>query len=333
MTTGLERLPADSRQRLRPQEQPRWLQPTLATLVHAPFGHADWLFEPKLDGERCLVFKQGAQIRILSRNNKPLNETYPELVEAFAQQSEQDFVLDGEIVAFDGNVSSFARLQNRMQLGTAAQARAKDITVRCYLFDVLYTGGYDVRALPLRDRKKLLSGTLDAADPLRETTYRNADGEHYYRQACQAGWEGVLAKDATSAYAGGRSRTWLKFKCVNEQELVVGGFTEPAGSRAHFGALLVGYYEQDRLVYAGKVGTGFSEDTLRDLGARLTRREQKDAPFVDDIDERDAHWVRPELVAQIAFTAWTTDGKLRHPSYRGLRDDKTPREVGREKPS
>ena len=333
MSPGLESLPKSAHDRLRRQPQPRWVDPTLATLVHEPFSDPDWLFEPKLDGQRCLVFKQGQDVWLLSRNRKRLDETYPELLRAFAEQPCRNGVFDSEIVAFENGRSSFARLQGRMQLGSADRNRMRETPIRCYVFDLLHIDGYDVTALALRDRKKLLKRALRSRDPIRLLQHRNSDGVDYYREACRAGWEGALAKDATRGYARGRSRTWLKFKCVHEQEFVIGGFTDPAGSRTGLGALLVGYYDGGRLVYGGKVGTGFTEETLQDLRDRLGSRERTRSPFSADPGERGAHWTAPELVAEIAFTEWTEDGKLRHPRYLGLRRDKNPADVVAERPT
>lgn len=327
-------LPQSSRKLLRWTDPPSWITPTLATLVHETFSDADWLFEPKLDGERCVIFKRDGGVWLMSRNEKELNDTYPEIVAAFEAQHVDDLIVDGEIVTFVGRKTSFARLQERMQLSDPAQARRSGVDVHCYLFDVMRVAGYDTTALPLRDRKRVLGGALRYRDPVRLTPYRNREGTDYYRRACRAGWEGVLAKDATSAYAEGRSRTWLKFKCVNSQEFVVGGYTEPAGTRSGIGALLIGYYEGDKLRYAGKVGTGFSEDELRHLRDMLVREERRESPFAEpDAGERGAHWVAPTLVADIEFTEWTGDGKLRHPRYVGLRRDKDPAYVVREQPS
>lgn len=334
MSSLFKSLPEASRQLVKESPPPEWVDPTLATLVHDTFSDAGWLFEPKLDGERCLVFKQGGRVRLMSRNRKELNDTYPELVDALRSQQERDFIADGEVVTFDGRKTSFARLQERIQLADPARARQSGIDVHCYLFDLLRVAECDVTALPLRDRKTLLQGAIRFRDPLRLTPYRNQEGQEYHRRACRAGWEGVLAKDANAPYVGGRSSTWLKFKCVNSQELVVGGYTEPTGTRTGLGALLVGYYEGDRLMYAGKVGTGFTEDELVDLRDRLTRLERDEPPFGDrEPDERAVHWVSPTLVADIQFTEWTGDGKLRHPRYMGLRRDKDPAYVVRERPA
>lgn len=238
--------------------------------------------------------------------------------------------MDGEIVAFDGKVTSFARLQPRMQTKDPEQAHRSNVAVYCYLFDVLHVDGHDTTRLPLRTRKRVLERTLDFADPLRYASHRNEDGEAFHREACEKGWEGVIAKKADSTYAHSRSTNWLKFKCVATQELVIGGFTEPEGSRKGFGALLVGYYDDGDLVYAGKVGTGYDEETLRRLRERFANLERKTSPFAGDVREKGAHWVTPNLVGEFGFTEWTQDGKLRHPRFKGLRRDKDPRDVVKE---
>ena len=200
-----------------------------------------------------------------------------------------------------------------------------------YVFDVLHLDGCDTRRLPLMSRKKLLRAALPFDDPLRYTTHRREAGEEAFRAACERGDEGVIAKRAAAPYAGGRSKDWLKFKCVRDQEFVIGGWTDPKGARSAFGALLLGYYDGDRLRYAGKVGTGFGAAMLRRLGAELVGPRGRDARRSPGrVRERDVHWVRPELVAQIGFTEWTRDGMLRHPRFQGLRTDKAAREVVRE---
>ena len=305
----------------------------LATLSHEVFSGANWLFERKLDGERCLAFRSGDSVRLLSRNRKLLNDTYPELVDALARQRGDDFVADGEIVTFEDGLTSFARLQQRMQIRDPRLARASPVPIFYYLFDLPYLAGHDLRGLRLLDRKALLLRAFSYYDPLRYSEHRERDGEAYHRQACADGWEGLIAKRADSAYVQARSRDWLKFKCVNEQEFVIVGFTDPQGSRQEFGALLIGYYESDRLAYAGKVGTGYNDRILREVGGRLRSLEQ-DQPTLraPDLPRRGVHWVRPALVAQIGFTEVTRDGRLRHPRFLGLRDDKEPREVVLERP-
>jgi DNA ligase D-like protein (predicted ligase) len=201
-----------------------------------------------------------------------------------------------------------------------------------YVFDLLWLDGCDVRALPLRARKRLLREALTFSGPVRLTPHRNRDGETLFEQACRKGWEGLIAKRADGRYSAARSRDWLKFKCEQGQELVVGGFTAPRGSRTEFGALLVGYFDHGRLRYAGKVGTGFAHATLRELGDQLRARKRSESPFADaaEIREPGVTWVEPELVAQIGFSEWTTAGRLRHPRFLGLRDDKSAAEVVRE---
>jgi bifunctional non-homologous end joining protein LigD len=310
---------------------PDWQSPTLATLTDERFSDPGWIFERKLDGVRCLAFRDGTRLRVLSRNRQSLNGTYPEVVDALAAQTCRRFVVDGEIVAFEGRRTSFARLQGRLGLNDPDQARATGIPVFYYLFDLLHLDGKDTTKMPLIDRKRLLRNAFQFTDALRFTTHRVKDGEAAFRKACERGDEGVIAKRAEAPYEGRRSTEWLKFKCSRDQEFVVGGYTSPKGSRVGLGALLLGYYDGSDLVYAGKVGTGFDDATLRSLHHRLSRTEQPRPPFTTGlVREPGAHWVKPKLVAQVGFSEWTRDGKLRHPRYLGLRTDKEPDEVVRE---
>lgn len=202
-----------------------------------------------------------------------------------------------------------------------------------YVFDLLYFDGHDLMGAPLYHRKRLLLENFEFSDPFRHTDYVKTQGLKYHQEACGRGWEGVIAKYIDSPYLQKRSGFWLKFKCVNAQELVIGGWTEPAGSRVGLGALLIGYYDGDTLVYAGKVGTGFNRLMLLTLRDKLSAIEQKESPFGEEnLHVKGAHWAKPELVAQVGFTEWTSDGKLRHPRFEGLRRDKNAREVVREKP-
>lgn len=329
--TDLAALPASVRAALRDEPVPDWRAPTLATLTEKRFSDPNWIFERKFDGMRCLAFRDGDRVRLLSRNRQPLNDTYPELVDALAAQRTTRFVLDGEVVAFEGRRTSFARLQGRLGITDPEVARASPVRVFYYLFDVLHLDGKSTTEVPLRWRKRLLRKAIEYDDPLRYTAHRVGDGITAYREACERGDEGVIAKLADSTYDGRRSPNWLKFKCVRDQEFVVGGYTAPKGSRIELGALLLGYHDGRDLVYAGKVGTGFDEATLRRLHARLSPIEQDAAPFTRGlVRENGARWVRPELVVQIGFTEWTRDGKLRHPRYLGLRTDKEPADVVRE---
>jgi bifunctional non-homologous end joining protein LigD len=310
---------------------PDWTAPTLATLSNERFSDPDWIFERKLDGVRGLAFRDGDKVRLLSRNRLTLNGTYPEIVDALVQQEATRFVVDGEIVAFKGRRTSFARLQRRSGITNPEEARASGIRVFYYVFDLLHLDGEATTQLPLVERKEMLRNVFRFDDPLRFTAHRVKDGEDAYRKACERGDEGVIAKLAESPYDGGRSRNWLKFKCSRDQEFVVVGYTAPKGSRVALGALLLGYYDGADLVYAGKVGTGFDDATLRNLHERLSPTEQKAPPITKGLArEPGAHWVAPKLVAQVAFGEWTRDGKLRHPRYLGLRADKSPDEVVRE---
>jgi len=330
MTPVPDLLSASERAQLGEEAEPGWAAPMLATLTERRFADANWLYERKFDGERALVVRCDDDIRLMTRNQKDISNTYPELVEALAGQACSRFVADGEIVAFDGPLTSFARLQQRMQIKDPAKARNSGVAVHYYLFDLLHLDGYGLDQVPLRARKKLLKRAIAFDDPLRFTPHRNKDGLAYYRDACEKGWEGVIAKRADASYRHSRSRDWLKFKCAKGQELVIGGFTEPQGSRKGFGALLVGYYDQGRLRYAGKVGTGYDDDLLETLRARLDRIARETAPFADEVKENGVTWVTPKLVAEFGFTEWTRAGKLRHPRFLGLRRDKDARDVVRE---
>ena len=332
MTDVWDRLSRSERELLRPATFPTTVPAMLATLTEERFSHPDWIFERKLDGVRCLARRTtDGQVRLLSRNDKDLSRTYPEIADAVAAQAATELIIDGEVVAFDGPRTSFERLQGRLGLTDPDAARAAGVSVFYYVFDLLHLDGCDVRRLPLLARKRLLRRALGFDDPLRFTVHRRTAGEEAFRAACARGDEGVIAKRAAGPYSGGRSKGWLKFKCVRDQEFVICGWTEPKGSRAAFGALLLGYFDDGSLVYAGKVGTGFGERVLHELGGRLAALEQPRPPFNrGTVRERGAHWVTPELIAQIGFTEWTRDGMLRHPRFQGLRTDKGATEVVRE---
>jgi DNA ligase D-like protein (predicted ligase) len=303
---------------------PSFVPPMKAVLHDRPFSDPDWIFERKLDGIRCEAIKAKGTVRLFSRNQLSLNGRFPEVAAALERDPADNLVVAGEVVAFAGSNTSFARLARRGH---------ERVRVYLYLFDVMYAGGRDTRPLPLRERKRLLRRTLAFEGPLRFTPHRNRDGEALFEQACRRGWEGLIAKRVDSPYTSARSRDWLKLKCSAEQELVVGGYTEPKGSRQELGALLVGYYEDGRLRYAGKVGTGFDRETLRDLARRLRPLRRDDPPFADeDVPTRGTTWVEPELVVQVGFTEWTPYGRLRHPRFLGVREDKDAREVVRERP-
>jgi bifunctional non-homologous end joining protein LigD len=311
-----------------------WVEPELATLTKDRFFDPAWMYERKFDGERCLAYRDGGGVALMTRNRQRVNSTYPELAAALAEQRAADFVIDGEVVAFDGDTTSFSRLQQRLGVRNPPEHLIAAVPVVYYLFDVLRADGDDATSLPLRERKRVLRGMLSFGGPLRFTTHRVAGAQAYWDQACGRGWEGLVVKRADSPYRSGRSRDWLKFKCENSQEFVIGGFTDPRGSREGFGALLIGHYDAaGRLVYAGKVGTGFDSSTLATLLQAMSGLEQPKPPFDRGaLPRAGVHWIRPELVGEVGFSEWTSAGQLRHPRYLGLRRDKEARAVVRERP-
>jgi bifunctional non-homologous end joining protein LigD len=307
---------------LRSEPLPDRVEVMKAVLTDERFSDPAWVFERKLDGVRCIAIKGAGRVRLLSRNHLAMEDRYPEVAAALGREAADGFVVDGEVVAFAGAQTSFARLARRGQ---------ERVPVFLYAFDLLHLAGHDVTALGLRTRKRLLRGALEFQGPVRFTQHRNREGERQYRDACRRGWEGLIAKRADAPYVHGRSRDWLKLKCGAEQELVIGGFTAPRGSRQELGALLLGHWRDGSFVYAGKVGTGFDLATLHDLARRLAPLRRDDSPFdAGEPPARGTTWVEPELVAQVAFSEWTRDGRLRHPRFLGLRDDKPAREVVRE---
>jgi bifunctional non-homologous end joining protein LigD len=322
MNRILMSLPEQIRKKLIRREQPSWINPMLATLTDKRFSDKSWIFEKKHDGVRALAFCKGREVRIFSRNKLSFTDSYPEIVSSLRGQPCDQFIIDGEIVAIEKGVSSFAKLQQRMRAV---------VVVYYYVFDLLYLDGYETTHLPLLHRKQLLRTALQFDRRVRYTTHRVEKGEAYFEEACRKNWEGIIAKRSDSLYVAGRSRDWLKFKCSQQQELVIVGYTDPAGKRTDFGALLVGYYSGNHLLYAGKVGTGFTAKTLHSLKKQLSALERKTPPVQGiGLPRRNVHWVEPVLVAQIAFSEWTDDNKLRHPSFLGLRQDKNPKEVIRE---
>jgi bifunctional non-homologous end joining protein LigD len=312
---------------------PVWVDPQLATLTQDRFSDPSWIYERKLDGERCLAFHDGS-VRLLTRNQHDVTGTFPEVAAAIGAVGD-GCVLDGEIVAFEGDETRFERLQQRLGVAAPDARLIHDYPVVYYVFDVMFARGEDIRPRPELERKGVLRELLTDSDSVRYTEHRTGDGVAFWRQACSDGWEGLIAKNADAPYAGGRTRNWLKFKCLAGQEMVIGGFTDPQRSRQGFGALLLGYYDGDgALTYAGKVGTGFDNQTLLRLRADLDAIARDTSPFQVGVPPRTGvHWVEPTLVAQIEFAEWTRDGLLRQPRFQGLRDDKTAAEVVRERPT
>lgn len=280
---------------------PEWLEPMAATLTQERFGGNEWLFERKFDGIRLLAYRRGADVRLYSRNRLP--QHLPEVSTAIASLPVNEVILDGE-VTWDGR-SGY------------------------HVFDILWLNGQAVTALPLEERRALLH-TLPFEDPMRRVEL--LDDEEPWERARREGWEGVIAKRRGTPYEHRRSKHWLKMKCEASQELVVGGFTDPQGARVGLGALLVGYYEGDDFVFAGKIGTGFDTKLLLDLRRRLDAIELPASPFTraTGLPRVRAHWARPEIVVHVAFIEWTAHGKLRHPRLLDVRFDKGGRKVTRE---
>jgi bifunctional non-homologous end joining protein LigD len=309
--------------------QATWHPPMLAQPLRIPdeiraVDQPGWIYERKLDGLRGLAVRNGDQVELWSRNHLPFTKRFPEVVAALAALPVDNFTIDGELVAFDGERTSFSLLQRP---GSNAQPQY-------HAFDLLHLLGRDTTGLPLTDRRRLLAQALEGAgERIQVVPAVEGDPKRLLEDACSHEWEGIIAKRADSTYTGGRSPDWRKLKCTASQELVVGGWTDPSGSRVGLGALQVGYYDDDgELHYAGKVGTGFDDKELAELHDVLAQLATDEPPFVDAERVKGSHWVRPELVVAVAFSEWTRDGRLRHPRFEGLRTDKSPREVRRELP-
>jgi bifunctional non-homologous end joining protein LigD len=291
----------------------------LATLVDAPFSKPNWVYEEKYDGVRMLAYKEGSKVSLVSRNAIDRTERYPGIAEAIAKLKPDTLALDGEIVIFDSDkVSRFQFLQKGDGRPTFA------------LFDCIYRDGKDLRKAPLSERRAALEQTVRPSASLLLSARLDADGVEAFEIAKKRGFEGLIAKDLSSKYVSGRSPAWLKVKVRKEDEFVIGGFTQPSGARHFFGALLLGVYNRGKLEYVGKVGTGFDEETLKALHKKFGPLNRVGSGFSSDVRERGATFITPKLVAQIGYTEWTGDGKLRHPVYLGLRDDKAAKDVKRQ---
>jgi DNA ligase D-like protein (predicted ligase) len=286
------------------------MEPMAATLTKERFSGPEWVFERKLDGIRLLAFKDENGVRLLTRNRLLRNDSYPAFAAAVEALPVRDAILDGE---------------------ATGMWEERDVAIGYHLFDVLWLDGVDLTSRTLDERRAILSA-LPLAPPL--YLVARVDGAEPWKRACAEGWEGVVAKRRDSSYEHRRSRQWLKMKCEAGQELVIGGFTDPQKSRVGLGALLVGYFEGDDFVFAGKVGTGFDNKLLLELRGRLDAIEVQEPPFTkgSGLPRVRMHWVRPEVVVEVAFMEWTGGGKLRHPRLVRLREDKPARDVTREQP-
>jgi bifunctional non-homologous end joining protein LigD len=307
---------------------PKELQ--LATLVAAPPEGPDWLHEQKFDGYRILAEIAKRKVRLLSRRMKDWTAEFPTIARALAELPVARVTLDGEVCVLmpDGR-TSFQALQS------AIGAERPPANLVYFAFDLLALDGEDIAALPLEQRKARLQAIIPAGGALRYSDHVVGNGAAFFALACESGLEGIVSKRRDKPYQPGRGMAWQKTKCIQRQELVIGGFTDPEGARIGIGALLVGYYEGERFVYAGKVGTGFDHATLAELRRLLEPIAQKASPF-DPAPPRawtgPCHWVAPRYVAEVAFLEWTSEGRLRHPSFQGLRRDKDPKTIVRELP-
>jgi bifunctional non-homologous end joining protein LigD len=305
------------RQPIAMRKVPFRVSPMLASVVDRPFTRDHWVFEEKYDGVRILAYKEGPGVSLISRNAIDRTSRYRDIAAAVAELRAETLALDGEIVVFDSRgISRFQLLQ---------QGRGRPQYV---VFDCLYRNGEDLRSKPLSVRRAALERSVKPSDFLLWGARLATDGRKAFRMASRRGLEGIIAKNLSSSYVEGRSQEWLKVKVHQQDEFVIGGFTQPRGARRHFGALLLGVYaDGGRLRYVGKVGTGFDEKTLGSLHRKLQQLIQSKSPFSSDPHERGATFVAPQLVAQVSYGEWTEEGKLRHPVYLGLRDDKAPQEV------
>jgi bifunctional non-homologous end joining protein LigD len=310
--------------------KPEFVAPQLATLVREPPQGDEWFHELKFDGYRMLCHLSRGKARFWSRNGKDWTEKFPNLAQAMKAFPATTAILDGEVVIFDkAGRTSFQKLQQAMgKSGTAAFVFE--------IFDLIYLEGYSLTQTPLRERKQTLEQLLVSAKAkgqLRYSDHVEGNGPQFFKQACEYGMEGIISKLADSPYESTRNRNWLKTKCVKRQEFVIAGYTPSKKGFPGFGSLILGVYDKGKLVYSGRVGTGFSIKQRLELQKKLNRISQASMPFAvlpKDPGLRDAHWAKPQLVAEVEFTEWTADGLIRHPSFQGLREDKKPTEVVRE---
>jgi bifunctional non-homologous end joining protein LigD len=323
---------------------PTVIHPMLATLVDEPFNGDDWLFEIKWDGYRAIAFIEGDKLRLVSRNQNDLTKAYPELQDVARHIRAETAILDGEIVALDeAGRPSFGLMQQRTGVGEGGRRIRRtrdDIPVMYYVFDLLYLDGYSLMRVDLEKRKEMLASIIAASDGLRLSDHYPGRGIDLFNAAAQRGLEGLVAKQRRSCYEPKRSREWLKIKITKRQECVIGGYTDPRGSRENFGSLVLGLYDdRDRLVHVGHAGSGFTEKSHAEMWQRLEKLKVARSPFFGKVEStRRLHYVRPEMVAEIKFTEWTHEGesgaiKMRAPVFQGLRFDKNPKECRFEIPA
>lgn len=325
--TQIKKLPG-----ARKAPMPEFVAPQLATLVREPQKGDEWFHELKFDGYRMLCHLHRGKARFWSRNGKDWTEKFPNLAQALKTFPATTAILDGEVMVVDkAGRSSFQKLQQAM-------GKSETTAFVFEIFDLIYLEGYSLTQTPLRERKLVLEQLLASAKakgPLRFSDHVEGNGPQFFKQACEYGLEGIVSKLADSLYESTRNRNWLKTKCIKRQEFVIAGYTPSKKGFPGFGSLILGVYDKGKLVYSGRVGTGFSIKQRLELQKKLDRISQSSLPFAvkpKDPGLRDAHWAKPQLVAEVEFTEWTADGSVRHPSFQGLREDKKPAEVVREEP-
>jgi bifunctional non-homologous end joining protein LigD len=310
---------------------PEFVPPQLATLEEKPPSGDEWLHELKFDGYRMLCHLNPGGVRFWSRNKKDWTHKFPHLGKAIKEFPARVAILDGEVVAVDAKGrASFQKLQQAMKTGDAGFI--------FHVFDLIYLDGFNLTRTPLRLRKSLLESlfeSVQAKSPLRYSDHVQGDGAKFFKQACSYGIEGIVSKLADSAYESTRTRTWVKVKCIKRQEFVIAGFTLSDKDFPGFGALILGVYDKGKLIYAGRAGTGFTIKQRLELRKKLDQMVRPTSPFAEkpkDPRLKRAVWVTPKLVGEVAFTEWTDDGSVRHPSFQGLREDKKALDVVREEP-
>lgn len=298
-----------------------FIKPQLATLTKKYFSSSDWLYEDKLDGIRCIAVKKNGVVKLYSRNKNILNKTFPLIVKTLEKQKQKNFILDGEIVAFDKNKTSFSKLQ---------QVKKEKIPTFYYVFDLLFFNDQNFLKEDLLTRKKKLKKSFNFTNNFRYTKHILKEGIKLFKKNCREKKEGIIAKKITSIYQSKRTSYWLKFKCSNRQEFIIIGYTLPQKTRVGFGAILIGYYEKGKIKYAGKVGTGFDQKFLKEFSEKLKKIKTSKSCTLDKIPLKNINFVRPKYIAEIKFSHFTKDGKLRHPSFLGLRYDKPIKKVIKE---
>jgi bifunctional non-homologous end joining protein LigD len=312
----------------RKARMPEVIRPMLATLVDEPFSDPEWIFETKWDGFRSVCFISRGKARFVSRNQIEMTPQYPELVKVPHQIDAKQAILDGEIVALDEHgMPRFQLLQNKLRIRSGSYAKATKAQLVYFVFDLLYYDGYDLMNCAVVERKTLLETILRPAAFVKYSDHVQADGEQFYREIEKFHLEGMIAKRAASKYVQKRTADWLKVKTVRRSEVVIGGYTQPRGARSHFGSLVCGLYRGQDLRYVAHVGGGFNERTLTSIHKLMQPLKTNRSPFANTPKTNEpVQWLKPKLVAEVKFSEWTADERMRHPIFLGLREDKKPQD-------